>query len=134
MDKKGGWGFTSQTNTKLNIDQKVEKKNKNFWDDANENVIVVPDIDAEQEAIQVGEEAIQEQNKMLAGKFEDAEALEKYSGVRKFDYGKAEEENKIGQVNGLAWTSVGGELLTIEAIAVEGKGKTIKSFWQIIKS
>lgn len=57
----------------------------------------------------------------------DTEALEKYSGVQKFDYGKAEEENKIGQVNGLAWTQVGGELLTIEAIAVEGKGKTIKT-------
>jgi len=53
--------------------------------------------------------------------------LDKYSGVRKFDYGKAEEENRIGQVNGLAWTQVGGELLTIEAIAVEGKGKTIKT-------
>ena len=47
--------------------------------------------------------------------------------VFKFDYGKAELENKVGQVNGLAWTSVGGELLTIEAIAVEGKGKTIKT-------
>jgi ATP-dependent Lon protease len=55
------------------------------------------------------------------------EMLETYSGVRKYDYGKAQEENKIGQVNGLAWTSVGGELLTIEAIAVEGKGKTIKT-------
>ncbi|MCB1672525.1 MAG: endopeptidase La, partial [Pseudomonadales bacterium] len=55
------------------------------------------------------------------------ESLEKYSGVRKFDYGKAQDENKVGQVNGLAWTSVGGELLTIEAIAVEGKGKTIKT-------
>lgn len=53
--------------------------------------------------------------------------LETYSGVRKYDYGKAELENKVGQVNGLAWTSVGGELLTIEAIAVEGKGKTIKT-------
>lgn len=53
--------------------------------------------------------------------------VEKYSGVRKYDYGKAEEENMVGQVNGLAWTSVGGELLTIEAIAVEGKGKTIKT-------
>jgi ATP-dependent Lon protease len=53
--------------------------------------------------------------------------LEQYSGVRKFDFGKANEENKIGQVKGLAWTSVGGELLTIEAIAVEGKGKTIKT-------
>ena len=56
-----------------------------------------------------------------------SEMLEKYSGVRKYDFGKAEEENMIGQVNGLAWTSVGGELLTIEAIAVEGKGKTIKT-------
>ncbi len=55
------------------------------------------------------------------------ELLEKYSGVRKFDFGKAEEENQIGQVNGLAWTQVGGELLTIEAIAVDGKGKTIKT-------
>ena len=53
--------------------------------------------------------------------------LETYSGVRKYDFGKAQEKNKIGQVNGLAWTSVGGELLTIEAIAVEGKGKTIKT-------
>jgi len=56
-----------------------------------------------------------------------SENLEHYSGVRKYDYGKAELENKIGQVNGLAWTQVGGELLTIEAIAVEGKGKTIKT-------
>jgi ATP-dependent Lon protease len=56
-----------------------------------------------------------------------SDKLEHYSGVRKYDYGKAELENKIGQVNGLAWTSVGGELLTIEAIAVEGKGKTIKT-------
>ena len=57
----------------------------------------------------------------------DATALAKYCGVRKHDYGKATEENKIGQVHGLAWTQVGGELLTIEAVAVEGKGKTIKT-------
>jgi ATP-dependent Lon protease len=67
----------------------------------------------------------------LKGKHEpvllDENNLEDYSGVRKFDFGKAEEENHIGQVNGLAWTQVGGELLTIEAIAVEGKGKTIKT-------
>jgi len=56
-----------------------------------------------------------------------SEELEDYSGVRKYDYGKAEEENLIGQVNGLAWTSVGGELLTIEAAAVDGKGKTTKT-------
>jgi ATP-dependent Lon protease len=48
-------------------------------------------------------------------------------GVRKFNYGIAEEENKIGQVTGLAWTSVGGELLTIEAVAVAGKGRHVKT-------
>ena len=53
--------------------------------------------------------------------------LEKYSGVQKYDYGKADEQNKVGQVKGLAWTQVGGELLDIEAIAMEGKGKTIKT-------
>jgi ATP-dependent Lon protease len=53
--------------------------------------------------------------------------LEHYSGVRKHDYGRAEESNRIGQVNGLAWTQVGGELLTIEAVAVEGKGKIVKT-------
>ncbi len=57
----------------------------------------------------------------------DSAQLEQFSGVRKYDYGKAEEVNLIGQVNGLAWTSVGGELLTIETIAVQGKGKTIKT-------
>ncbi|MEE4295849.1 MAG: endopeptidase La [Wenzhouxiangella sp.] len=49
--------------------------------------------------------------------------LDKYLGVRRFRYGRAEEENEIGQVTGLAWTEVGGELLTIEAAAVPGKGK-----------
>lgn len=50
--------------------------------------------------------------------------LENYSGVRKYDFGRAEEKDAIGQVNGLAWTQVGGELLTIEAVAINGKGKT----------
>src|SRR5690348_2907707 len=49
--------------------------------------------------------------------------LEKYLGVRRFRYGKAEDENRVGQVTGLAWTEVGGELLTIEAAVVPGKGK-----------
>ncbi|MEH6590317.1 MAG: endopeptidase La [Halioglobus sp.] len=55
------------------------------------------------------------------------EMLPDILGVRKFNYGIAEEENKIGQVTGLAWTSVGGELLTIEAVAVAGKGRHIKT-------
>ena len=55
------------------------------------------------------------------------EQLEELLGVRKFDFGRAEEENKIGQVTGLAWTEVGGELLTIESSAVSGKGRVIKT-------
>ena len=49
--------------------------------------------------------------------------LEKYLGVRRFRYGEAEEHNQVGQVTGLAWTEVGGELLTIEAVVLEGSGK-----------
>jgi ATP-dependent Lon protease len=49
--------------------------------------------------------------------------LNKYLGVRRFRYGRAEEQDHIGQVTGLAWTEVGGELLTIEAAVVSGKGK-----------
>jgi ATP-dependent Lon protease len=55
------------------------------------------------------------------------EDLETLLGVRKYNYGVADEENKIGQVTGLAWTSVGGELLTIEAMAVPGKGRHVKT-------
>src|SRR6185437_13886073 len=49
--------------------------------------------------------------------------LDKYLGVKRFRYGKAEDQNRVGQVTGLAWTEVGGELLTIEAAVVPGKGK-----------
>jgi ATP-dependent Lon protease len=49
--------------------------------------------------------------------------LEKYLGVKRFRYGRAEEHDAIGQVTGLAWTEVGGDLLTIEAAVVPGKGK-----------
>jgi len=49
--------------------------------------------------------------------------LNKYLGVRRHRYGRAEEGNRIGQVTGLAWTEVGGELLTIEAAVMPGKGK-----------
>jgi ATP-dependent Lon protease len=50
-------------------------------------------------------------------------SLQKYLGVRRFRYGKAEDNDQVGQVTGLAWTEVGGELLTIEAAVVPGKGK-----------
>ncbi|OOF28220.1 endopeptidase La [Salinivibrio sp. IB872] len=49
--------------------------------------------------------------------------LKDYLGVRRFDYGKADEQNRIGQVTGLAWTEVGGDLLTIETESMPGKGK-----------
>jgi len=67
--------------------------------------------------------------KMLLLKPRDAsvrvtpKSIEKYLGVRRFRYGKAEDNDQVGQVTGLAWTEVGGELLTIEAAVVPGKGK-----------
>jgi ATP-dependent Lon protease len=54
-------------------------------------------------------------------------SLENLLGVRKFDFGKAESKDQVGQVTGLAWTQVGGELLTIESTAVVGKGRIIKT-------
>jgi ATP-dependent Lon protease len=53
-----------------------------------------------------------------------AKNLDKFLGVRRFTFGMAEKENQVGQVTGLAWTEVGGELLTIESVSVPGKGKT----------
>ena len=54
-----------------------------------------------------------------------ARNLDKFLGVRRYTFGVAERENQVGQVTGLAWTEVGGELLTIESVALPGKGKTI---------
>ncbi len=51
-----------------------------------------------------------------------AENLNDFLGVRKYSYGEAEKDNQVGQVNGLAWTEVGGDLLTIEAAVMNGKG------------
>ncbi|PWB59323.1 MAG: endopeptidase La [Betaproteobacteria bacterium] len=55
----------------------------------------------------------------------NAKNLDKYLGVRKYTFGIAEKENQVGQVTGLAWTEVGGELLTVEAAKVPGKGNTV---------
>ncbi|SOB74989.1 ATP-dependent proteinase. Serine peptidase. MEROPS family S16 [Marinobacter sp. LV10R510-11A] len=57
----------------------------------------------------------------------DPELLEHYSGVRKVSFGLAEETNQVGQVTGLAWTQVGGELLTIECALTPGKGRVVKT-------
>ncbi|WP_243989380.1 endopeptidase La [Venatorbacter sp. C2-1] len=56
-----------------------------------------------------------------------AELLDEYLGVQKFRYGLAGLDNQIGQVTGLAWTSVGGELLTLESAATPGKGRIVKT-------
>lgn len=56
-----------------------------------------------------------------------SDSLEHYLGVRKFRYGLAELQDQVGQVTGLAWTQVGGELLTIESAVVPGKGQLIKT-------
>jgi ATP-dependent Lon protease len=55
------------------------------------------------------------------------ENLHDFLGVRKFDFGRAEKKNQVGQVVGLAWTEVGGDLLTIEAVVMPGKGNIIRT-------
>ena len=55
----------------------------------------------------------------------NAKSLAKYLGVRRYTFGMAERENQVGQVTGLAWTEVGGELLTIESVVLPGKGKVV---------
>ncbi|MDR2838363.1 MAG: endopeptidase La [Azonexus sp.] len=53
--------------------------------------------------------------------------LDKYLGVRRYSFGMAEKENQVGQVTGLAWTEVGGELLTIECVNIPGKGNILRT-------
>ena len=57
----------------------------------------------------------------------EADNLESYLGVRRFDFGRKEEQNEIGLVTGLAWTQVGGDLLNIEASVVPGKGRLVNT-------
>ena len=63
----------------------------------------------------------QRKNKIIV----NDKSLDKYLGVRRYNFGVAEKDNQVGQVTGLAWTEVGGELLTIETVVVPGKGKTM---------
>jgi ATP-dependent Lon protease len=65
--------------------------------------------------------------KKLTADVIDSAELEELLGVHKFDFGKAEVNDQVGHVTGLAWTQVGGELLTIESSAVTGKGRIIKT-------
>src|SRR5690606_17263810 len=57
----------------------------------------------------------------------DSSNLNDYLGVRRFSFGLAEKENKVGQVTGLAWTEVGGDLLTIEVADMPGKGNVLRT-------
>ncbi|TVU70587.1 MULTISPECIES: endopeptidase La [Cobetia] len=63
----------------------------------------------------------------LASMHLEAEQVEHYAGVRKYSFGLADAEDQIGRVTGLAWTSVGGELLTIESVVTPGKGRVSKT-------
>ncbi|MFP8966052.1 endopeptidase La [Pokkaliibacter sp. CJK22405] len=56
-----------------------------------------------------------------------SEVLEEYNGVHKFNYGRADDNDQIGQVNGLAWTQVGGDILRIECAVTPGKGRVVKT-------
>jgi len=88
---------------------------------------------------------------LLAGSTETIklteDQVEHYLGVRKFSFGRAEDKDQVGQVTGLAWTSVGGELLTIESVSTPGKGRvistgslgdvmqeSIQAAWTVVKS
>ncbi|WP_368735123.1 S16 family serine protease, partial [Escherichia coli] len=77
--------------------------------------------------------------KILEGKAESVtitpENLSEFAGVQKYRHGLGEEENQIGAVTGLAWTEVGGELLTIESVTVPGKGmiKTTGKLGDVMK-
>ncbi len=67
------------------------------------------------------------EDKQLSAVAVNSDTLEAYLGVRKFSFGVADEQDRVGQVTGLAWTQVGGELLTIECVAVKGKGKVVRT-------
>lgn len=117
----------------------VKKNELVFGDDAITNIIRYYTREAgvrglEREIAKVCRKVVKEQS--LLPPSEDPvdfhvsiteELLETYCGVRKFNYGRAEEKDQIGQVTGLAVTQVGGELLTIEAVAVPGKGRQTKT-------
>jgi len=81
----------------------------------------------EQEIAKICRKAVKEllSKKSLKKVIVNSKNLESYLGVKVFDIGLASKKNQIGQVTGLAWTQVGGELLTIEAVVLPGKGKTI---------
>ena len=92
----------------------------------------------------VKENLLEKENRTITITPENADH---YLGVRKYDYGRAEEQNQVGQVTGLAWTSVGGELLTIEGVSTPGKGRvtttgslgdvmqeSIQAAWTVVKS
>ncbi|MCS2610531.1 endopeptidase La [Halomonas dongshanensis] len=69
----------------------------------------------------------QKANETAAGLELGAGDIERYAGVRRYSYGLAEQEDQVGRVTGLAWTSVGGELLSIESVVTPGKGRINKT-------
>ena len=86
---------------------------------------VVKELLLDKNSIQKVKTASEDASKTVKKISVSSKNLDKYLGVYRYDYGIAAKENQVGQVTGLAWTSVGGELLTIEAVMMAGKGKTI---------
>src|SRR3546814_7723725 len=74
-----------------------------------------------------GNEGSQPARAIAAGGKVDSDNLSDFLGVRRFTFGMAEKENKVGQVTGLAWTEVGGDLLTIEVADMPGKGVVLRT-------
>ncbi len=86
----------------------------------------------EREIAKIARKVIKRQMLLTPGASQQAlvvtpDLIEDLSGVRKYSYGLAEKENQIGMVTGLAWTQVGGEILSLEAVAVPGKGRITKT-------
>jgi ATP-dependent Lon protease len=132
----------------------VKKEELSFDDDSIRHIIRHYTREAgvrglEREIAKVCRKVVKEHQlaKEIEPKAVQGEGIETYLGVRKFSFGRAEEQDQVGQVTGLAWTSVGGELLTIEGVSTPGKGRvtstgslgdvmqeSIQAAWTVVKS
>ena len=136
-------GYTEDEKVNISIRYLIPKQIKNsglkdgeleFHDDAIRDVIRYYTREAgvrglEREIAKICRKAVKDDSLSVKEKHDKVtkESLEYFLGVRKYSYGCAEEKDQVGQVTGLAWTQVGGELLTIESVAVPGKGQITKT-------
>ena len=136
-------GYTEDEKVNIAIRYLVPKQIKNsglknkelaFEDDALRDIIRYYSREAgvrglEREIAKICRKAVKDAALSVADRKDvvTSETLEYFLGVRKFNFGRAEDQDQVGQVTGLAWTQVGGELLTIESMAVPGKGQITKT-------